>query len=412
MRSGADDILGPTAVADPYSYFAELRATDPVHWIASYRSWFVVRHDDVSEALKNEDFSSDRIAPVIERLRSKDRPDISLIETLELLNGWLVFRNPPEHTRFRRLVHKAFSPRMIAAMREEVVSVAGELMDLAVARSSPDRPTDLIHEIAYPLPAIVIAGMLGVPPEDRDLFKDWSDDISALVFGALDDEGRHERARHGMSELVRYIGELLDRVRLQPGDDLATALVESRDGEDGLTNEELIAICVNLLFGGHETTTNLIANSMLGLLKNPEQKELLRTDPAIIGAAIEEFLRYDGPAKSVVRVVAADTELGGKSMKRGDRVFLMLAGANHDPEVFDRPDELDLRRKPNKHIGFGAGVHYCLGASLARLEASVVIPLMLERFPECELGSEQLEWDPVLLTRGMKHLPVFLHADR
>lgn len=408
MRTAAEEVLGAAAVADPYKYCAELRTTDPVHWIESYRSWFVVRHDLVTEALKSDAFSSDRIAPVIDRLRGKDRPDISLIETLELLDGWLVFRDPPQHSRFRRLVHKAFSPRMIAAMRDQVVEVTDKLMEGAAANNSSDTVTDFIGEIAYPLPAIVIAGMLGVPQAERNLFKGWSDDISALVFGALEDPGRHDRARHGMGELVRFMGDLLDRVETSPGDDLATALVQSRDGGDALSRDELIAICVNLLFGGHETTTNLIANSVFGLLKNPQQKGILLGDPSVITGAVEEMLRFDGPAKSVVRVVARDTELGDKTLRKGDRVFLMLSGANHDPEVFDRPDELDLLRKPNKHIAFGAGAHYCLGASLAKLEAGIVIPRVFERFPDLSLSSEEPVWDPNLLTRGMKSLPVIL----
>lgn len=404
-----DVLLSPSTVADPYSYFAGLREHDPVAWNARYRSWVITRHADVSSAMSDQAFSSDRIAPVIARERSRARPDLDMIETLELLDGWLVFRDAPEHTRFRRLVQKAFSPRIIAAMRSEVEAVAHALLDEADA-AGDDEVVDLIERVAFPLPAIVIASMLGVPPEDRDRFKTWSDDISALVFGALDDADRHTRARQGMTELVGYIGGLVDRVAETPGDDLASALVQTRDGEDALTRDELIATCVNLLFGGHETTTNLIANGVLAFVQNPDQAALLLGDPSLSGKAIEELLRYDGPAKSVVRVAREDVEMHGRHIRRGDRVFLMLSGANHDPDVFEEPERLDIERRKNSHLAFGVGAHYCLGASLARLEATVVIPEILRRFPQLELADEPLEWDPVILTRGLKRLPVRLRG--
>jgi len=306
------------------------------------------------------------------------------------------------------LVHKAFSPRIIAAMRDEIQRVSDELIDAAQAKSGPDGVIDLIHEVAYPLPAIVIASMLGVPPEDRDKFKNWSDDISALVFGALEDPDRHTRARTGMSELVGYIASLLEQVRTDPGQDLASALVQARDGEELLTDEELVAICVNLLFGGHETTTNLIANGVLAFINHPTQAVLLRQDPALVGPAIEEVLRYDGPAKAIVRVAGEDIEMEGKTIRAGDRVFVMLAGANHDPAVFDSPEELDINRKRGAHLAFGVGIHYCLGATLARLEGSIVIPQIINRFPGIALADEELQWDSVILTRGLKRLPVLL----
>jgi cytochrome P450 len=406
-----DEILAPAAVADPYSYLGALRTEDPVYWNARYRSWVLTRHEDVSTAMTDPRFSSDRIAPMIARERSKGRPDLDLVETLELLNGWLVFRNPPEHTRFRRLVHKAFSPRIIASMRGEVQRVSDELVDAAQAKAGADGVIDLIHEVAYPLPAIVIASMLGVPPEDRDAFKNWSDDISALVFGALEDPDRHRRARLGMSELVGYISSLLNHVRAAPGQDLASALVQARDGDQALTEEELVAICVNLLFGGHETTTNLIANGVLAFINHPDQADLLRRDPALVSPAVEEVLRYDGPAKAVVRVAGADIEMGGKTIQAGDRVFVMLSGANHDPEVFDHPEKLDINRSRGAHLAFGVGVHYCLGATLARLEGSIVIPQIMSRFPDIALADEELQWDSVILTRGLKRLPVLLSGE-
>lgn len=407
----SDAILSSEAVADPYTFFAKLRANDPVSWSDRYRSWFLTRYDDNAAALKDPRFSSDRISPVIARERARERPDLDMIETFELLNGWLVFRDPPEHTRMRRLVHKAFTPRIISAMRQEVVRVTGELLDAAQTSIRADGTFDLLRAVAYPLPAIVIAGMIGVPPEDRDRFKTWSDDISALVFGGLEDDNRHERARNGMGELVAYITELVERVREQPRDDLASELVRARDVDEALSESEVVATCVNLLFGGHETTTNLIANGVLALLRHPEQAELLantppdRSDP-LVRTMVEEMLRYDGPAKAVARVAAEDVDLRGVTIAAGDRVFLFPSAANRDPEAFQGPDDLDITRTENPHLGFGMGIHYCLGASLARLEASIAIPTILSRFPGLQLGTDQLSWNAVLLTRGLTELSV------
>lgn len=401
-----DDILSPQAVADPYAFFAQLRENEPVWRSPRYRAWLITRYDDNAAAFKDLRFSSDRISPVIARERARQRPDFDLIQTYELLNAWLVFRNPPEHTRMRRLVHKAFTPRVIAALKEQVVAVTDELLDTAVANAGPDNQFDLIQNLAYPLPATIIAGMLGVPPQDRDRFKQWSDDISALVFGGMKDQDRHTRAQAGMGELVNYIKNLLTRVRKNPGENLASALVRARDIDDALTEEEAIAICVNLLFGGHETTTNLIGNSVLALLQQPEQRAKLLANPDNTSTAVEELVRYNGPAKAVARIAAEDIELRGHTITKGDRVFLLPSAANHDPAIFKNPDTLDITRHDNPHIGFGMGIHYCLGASLARLEASITIPRIFTRFPNLQLPPQQLTWNPLILTRGLTALTV------
>lgn len=402
----ADALLSPAVVADPYPFLAALRRDEPVAWDERYRSWVVTRYDDNAALFKDPRLSSDRITPVIARELRRARPDLDLVQTLQLLDGWLVFRDPPEHGRMRRLVNKAFTVRAIAAMTDVVGRVTDDLLDQVERLAAGGAVVDLHRELAYPLPAIVIAGMLGVPPQDRDLFKGWSDDISALVFGGLEDQGRHARARDGMGELVGYMTALVARVRREPGPDLTSALVRARDQDDALSEAEVVATCVNLLFGGHETTTNLIANGVLALLRAPDQAALLAADPGTAGRAVEELLRYDGPAKAVARVAAEDVELRGRRIRAGDRVFLLPSAADRDPEVFERPDVLDLTRDPNPHLAFGAGIHYCLGAALARLEASVALPRLLQRFPALQLTGEPLHWNPVLLTRGLTGLPV------
>ena len=404
--AGREGLLSSAVVADPYRYFAALRDREPVAWDDRYRSWVLTRHDDNQRAMKDPRFSSDRITPAIERERRREHPDSELLATLEMLDGWMVFKDPPEHTRLRRLVSRAFTPRIIERMREEVDHIADGLLSDMAAALAENVEVDLLRSYAYPLPAIVIAGMLGVPPDDRDQFKRWSDDISSLVFGGLDDEGRHERAHNGMTGLIDYITGLVSRARTAPGDDLIGALIKAQEADEALTDQEILATCILLLFGGHETTTNLIANGVLALLEHPHQRALLQSRPELTSTAIEELLRFDGPAKVVVRVAAEDIELRGQIISAGQRVFLAPSAANRDPHVFTHPDQLDITRHDNPHLGFGMGMHYCLGATLARLEAAVAIPRVLHRFPTLRRTHDPLVWQPILLTRGLISLPV------
>ena len=397
-----DDLLGAEAVRDPYAYFGRLRDTEPVTYNERYRSWVVTSHRHCAAAFKDPRVSSDRISPFVASKLDGDT-DPRLRATFDVLADWLVFKDPPDHTRLRRLVHRAFTPRSVEKMRVRVEELAEELLDGIVREGR----SDLLHAFAYPLPAIVIAEMLGVPPEDRDRFKEWSDQITALVFGGLEDPGRHVRAATGMAELVDYLTWLLRRYEAEPDDNLMSALVEAREHDDALTEAEVIATCTLLLFGGHETTTNLIANAVVALLEHPAQAAALREGRVDTREAIEELVRYDGPAKVVVRQIGREpVELGGRTLEPGQRVFLVPASANRDPEVFADPDRLNLARERNAHLGFGVGIHYCLGAPLARLEAGIAIPRILQRLPELALDTDELSWHPILLTRGLTSLPV------
>jgi cytochrome P450 len=398
-----DDLFSPAAVADPYPVFDALREHDPVHWSPRYRSWIVTRFDDVSAALRDARYSSDRITPYAQAKLSGPDTDPALRETFAVLENWMVFKDPPDHTRLRKLLRRAFTPRSVEALRPRVAELADELLDGIVGTGS----TDLIADYAYPLTASVVAEMLGVPKEDRDLFKDWSDAITSLVFAGFGTSERYERATRGMLELRDYLAALAARVTEHPGEDLMTALVQARDEGDTLSHDEVIATGVLLLFAGHETTTNLIGNGLLALLRHPDQRALFESGSVDVGAAIEEFLRYDGPAKTVVRVMAEDVELRGHTLAAGQRVFLCPPGANRDPAVFADPGRLDLARADNQHVGFGFGLHYCLGAPLARLEAGIAIPAALRRLPDLRLDPDgELTWAPVLLSRGLTGLPV------
>lgn len=399
------DLLGPAALADPYPVFASLREQDPVHWDAKYRSWFITSFEDVTEALREPRFTSNRITPYREKILSRPGTDPLLREAFGVLDDWMVFKDPPDHTRLRRLLSRAFTPRSVSRMRPAIEAIAEELLDRVIARG--DNHVDLIADYAYPLTASVIAEMLGVPKQDRDRFKDWSDQISGLVFGSLGDEDRHRRGAEGMTELTGYLGDLVAAHQRSEADDLISMLIAARDDDDSLSHDEVIATGVLLLFAGHETTTNLIGNGILALLEHPgQQTGLDATDPARVNGLVEELLRYDGPAKSVVRLVTEDMTWRGKQMKAGERVFLFLSSANRDPDAFENPDTFDVGRRPGRQLGFSAGLHYCLGAPLARLETSIAVPAALGRLPGLALDPHStISWAPTLLTRGMSRFP-------
>ena len=397
-----DDVLSPERIADPHSYFAALREHDPVHWNEKYRAWFIHRYPDVLDALRDPRFSSERIGPAYDRLTDEQRAQRQ--PTYDILMDWLVFRDPPDHTRLRRLVSRAFTPRAVEAWRDRITGVVNEMIDRLCDREH----FDLIEDFAYPIPAVVIAEMMGVPATDRDRFKDWSDDVMVLVFGARGVGDRRARAQQGLIELAAYLGDLLAHYRLHPADNIISNLVEASEGDDSLEDPEIVANCVLFLFGGHETTTNLIGNGIRVLLNHPEQLQRLRDDPGMIKSAVEEILRFDGPSKMEVRTLADPVEMGGKTLPAGDMVHLVQHAANRDPGVFDHPDRFDIARDPNNHIGFGFGLHFCLGASVARLEGTIALEALVRRLPNLQLGPEPEVWVPTMLSRGLEHLPVSL----
>lgn len=399
---GLGDLLRPAVVADPFPDLAAIRAGDPVHWSVRHRAWLITSYKECAAAHTDPRLSSDRMTPMLRRLEER-RASPQLIAMVSVLAAWMTFKDGEDHRRLRRLVNRAFTPRVVALMRDQVAAIADALIDDLPASGA----VDLVPAFAYPLPAIVIAEMLGVPSEDRDRFKSWSSDISSLVFGAVDDPDRHDRAETGMTDLVEYFEGLIEASANHGDETLLDHLVRVRtEGDDALSRRELLAMCTLLLFGGHETTTNLLSSGILALLQHPDQRERLLADPALAESAVEEFMRFDGPAKISVRVAAEPLAIGAKSIAAGDRVFLMLAAANRDPARFERPDELDLGRGQNQQIGFGLGPHYCLGAPLARLEGQIAIPRLLERLPglRIEAGAE-LHWRPTLLSRSLEALP-------
>ncbi|MGE3418390.1 MAG: cytochrome P450 [Bradyrhizobium sp.] len=396
------DIMSPDAIADPQGYFANLRATRPVHWDPRYRSWLITSHRHVIAALRDERFSSNRIEPYITKKLSGPDADPLVRQAFEVLSGWMVFKEEPAHHRLRMLCSLAFTPASIAALRTRVEVLCDSLIDAASARPA----FDLLRTIANPLTSTVIAEMLGVPVEDRPRFERWTLDVQPLVSTGLDDPNRYEGIARGMDSLVRYFAGQIERYRAEPADNLISALVRANADQDRLSDAELMATCTLLLFGGQETTANLIANSVLALLRHPEQRALLCGGQVDIKTALEEFMRYEGPGKTVIRVAREDFEFGGQRLRAGQRVFLMLSVANRDPEAFEEPERLKLDRGAVRHVGFGLGSHFCLGAPLARLEAGAAIPRIVERFPNLRLATEALQWLPFISTRGLREMNV------
>jgi len=401
------DLLTPAASADPYALLATLRAEDPVHWSDTHRAWLLTRYDDVSAAFQNKAFSNDRVRPVLARRQktaeSRSAEPTASDRVLGLLTAWMVVNDPPVHTRLRKLAAGAFKGQRIAVMGEQITAIVDEHIDAFLAGSGPQ---DLVSEVAYPLPATVIATMLGAPAADRDRFREWSDELALVAFGSggAARADRHARALRGLQEMDGYFRELIARRRTDPGDDMLSALMARQD-EDRLTDDELVAMCALLLFAGHETTTNSIANATLALLRHPGQLARLRADPELLAPAVEELLRFDGPIKVLNRWVVADTEMGGRTIKAGQRVHLVLASANRDPAKFAEPDVLDLGRSPNPHIAFGKGIHACIGAQLARMETRIAVGRIVERLPGLTLVEEPV-WKDALASRSMETLVV------
>lgn len=406
MSGTAFDHQDPSFVADPYPVLHRLRAAAPVFWSERMGAWVVTRHADVRAAFRDPRLSSDRIRPFHARLASPLKELVlPLCENLAL---WAVFNDPPQHTRLRALMNKAFTTRAIEGLAPRIAGIVDELLDGIATRG---RAFDFHRDFAYPLPATVIAAMLGVPRADVDKLKGWSDDLAQFVLTSRANPDKYRRAAAGMAEMTEYFTQFIRRRAAEGGgEDVTAALLAARDRDDRLSEAEIVATALLLLFAGHETTTQLLANGLLALLRHRGQFERLRAagdDDAAARNAVEEMLRFDGPSLTMVRVAAADFEWHGQRIGRGDRVFLFIAAANRDPAVFGDPDAFDIgRANAGEHLTFGYGIHFCIGAPLARLEGRVAFPRLLHRFPSIALADPEPPWSDSILTRGMMSMRV------
>jgi cytochrome P450 len=382
LRS-ASDWLSPAFLADPYPHYRELRESDPVYHDQDGR-WIITRHDDVTAVLRDD-------------ARFSAQQDNS---------GSMLVSDPPKHTRLRSIVNKAFTPRAVNALAPRIEEIVAELLDEIEA--SGDRDIELIARFAYPLPITVIAELLGVDKEHRDLFRKTGQQV-AMLLGPHADPHVSAAAAEDRAQLFRYFEDLIARRRVAPQDDLISALIAAEDAGDRLSHSELLSMLFLLLVGGHETTVNLVANGVLALIRNPDKLAELVSGDADPATAVEELLRYDPPVHYTGRIAAADTELRGRTIRRGEPVRLILAAANRDPDAFRDPDRLDLRRDPNPHLAFGWGTHFCLGAPLARLEGRIALPALLRRFPHPQLaGGATLRYRAGAVLRGLEELPLRL----
>ncbi|MBP6853723.1 MAG: cytochrome P450 [Rhodoferax sp.] len=398
-------VYDPTDAAtrrNPFPLYEALQAQDPVHWSPALRSWVVTRYEDVKVVLATPTMSSDRLTPFYASLKDERRDILSGV--MRYLNLWLVFKSPPEHTRLRRILNAVFTPAVVAAMEPGIRATFEHIL----AGLEPRREMDFMKEVAVLLPAYVILDMMNVPREDFPRIKVWSDWLRLFIGTSQGEGDKYRMAREGADRMSDYFRAVIARRRSEPGDDIISRMVAVRDEAGGLSEDELVACCMLILFGGHETTTNLLGSAIAALLQHPDQLQRLHAEPALIQSAIEEFLRYDGPSNSMVRLVATDHALGGKALQQGQRVFAMINAANRDPRQFDQPHALDLGRRPNRHLTFGQGVHFCLGAPLARLEARICIGELVARFPQMRAGSQPAQWIDAMIMRGPESLPLLL----
>lgn len=401
--SATFDLLSRENQQNPFSVYQQLRAEHPVHLEPRLRAWVLTRFDDVDHVLNHPAlYSVDRFRNVGEELlqRRGDMWDVAV-----MMRDWCVYRDPPDHTRMRSLLAKTFAAQRIEALRPLIQTLVDRLLDQAEERSR----VDFIADFAFPLPAQVICSMLGVPHDDLPQIKEWSTQIAAYIGGSHRGDDI-ETAKQGLLHTFDYFRALVRQRRGHTAADLLDLLLAAEDHGDVLSEDEIVANCVLLLFAGHETTANLLGSGVYRLLSHSAQYAHLREHPELTPSAVEEFLRYDPPVAGTLRVVAQDTEIRGQPVGRGEIVAAMVAAANRDPLHFEAPEDLRIQRSPNRHLTFGYGIHFCLGAPLARLEAQIAFTSLLRRFRRIELVDIHPRWKTQLFFRGLTRLDLAVAA--
>jgi cytochrome P450 len=391
------NLFRPEILADPYPFYHRLRTHDPVHWDRNRAAWVLTRHADVLAVATDPRFSSERWERDASWIPEPER--VRLGSSYLALGQEMLFCDPPEHTRSRARIGRAFTHWLGGTMQPRAEQIVHALLDAVQHRGR----MDVLRDLAYPFPFLVMAAILNLPRDDHSRLRQWSDAHGKLI------GMRHDRllaAVAGFHELKEYFRGLAAQRRASPGDDLISALIALEDGEDCPCSEESLANCALLLTAAHESTTNMLANGILALLRHPDQMSALRDNPALMPSAVEELLRFDGPVQITSRAARADVDVAGKSIAEGQMVLLLLGAANRDPEAFAEPDRLDLARRENRHLAFSHGIHYCLGASLARLEGQVFFRAVLDRLPGLQLERPTVEWDRNPTMRSLKALQV------
>jgi cytochrome P450 len=391
--------LSPEFIRDPYPFYERLRTTDPVH-LTEHGNFLASRHAEASLVLRDKRFGKD----YVERTVRRYGPKIMEEPIFRSMSHWMLQQDPPDHTRLRGLVVKAFTARRVEDMRPRIQEVVDQSIDAVIDRGR----MDLIEDFAFRLPVTIICDMLGIPEEHREAFYKGSRDGGRILEPVPMTAEEIAQANAGNAMARMYFEQLFELRRREPGDDLTTQLVQAEEDGSKLSNEELTANIILLFGAGHETTVNLIGNGLLALYRNPDQLALLKANPSLMSNAIEEFLRYDSSVQLTGRVALEDIDdLGGKRVPKGETVLCLLGSANRDPAVYpDRPDRLDITRPNVRPLSFGGGIHHCLGAQLARIEAEIAISTLLRRLPELRLDdAANPEWRPTFVLRGLKRLP-------
>ncbi|WP_407188108.1 cytochrome P450 [Bradyrhizobium centrosematis] len=391
--------LSPDFIRDPYPHYERLRTIDPIH-VTPFGQFVASRHADVSLVMRDKRFGKD----FVERSKRRYSEKIMDEPVFRSMSHWMLQADPPDHTRLRGLVVKAFTARRVEDMRPRIQEIVDQAIDAVIDRGH----MDLIEDFAFRLPVTIICEMLGIPEDHREVFYKSSRDGGRLLDPVPLTPEEIKKGNEGNLMAQMYFQQLFELRRKNPGDDLITQLVQAEEDGNKLTNEELTANIILLFGAGHETTVNLIGNGLLALHRNPDQLALLKTRPELMEGAIEEFLRYDSSVQMTGRVALEEIEdLGGKRIPKGETVLCLLGSANRDPAVYpDRPDRLDVTRTNVKPLSFGGGIHFCLGAQLARIEAEIAIATLLRRLPDLRIDDvENPEWRPTFVLRGLKRLP-------
>lgn len=390
-------LLDPEVLANPYPLYERLRSEDPVHWDPYLHAWVVTRYADVATVFQRMSAARTPSPARLAELGLEQLGPIAKVMVRQML-----FLDPPEHSRVRGLAAAAFTPRRVERLRAHIQDISDRLVG-SVIRSGR---MEVMADIANPLPAIVTAEMFGIPTDDHVMLKDWSQDFAEMLGNFQHNPGRTSRVLASVEAMTTYFSKAVRRQPTQPTDGLINALTTAEVDGDRLTEEEVVANLIVTMVGGQETTTNLIGNGILTLLRNPEQMERLRRDLSLMPSAVEELLRYESPSQHTARLAPADLELGGKAIKKRDAVIAVMGAANRDPERFPDPDRLDIGRQDNRHMAFAWASHFCFGAPLARIEGQIVLTTLLQRMPEMQLTSAPINWRANLGLRGLTALPV------
>jgi pimeloyl-[acyl-carrier protein] synthase len=394
------DLLNPLFFADPNPTLHRMRTEEPIYWHSQLQSWILTRYFDIYSTIRDPQFSVDRGGKIGNSL------SLQVKDKLDFCNHyfaqWMVFSDPPRHTRLRILVAKAFTPQLVDSLHPLIQKFADELLDAVQGVEE----MEIIRDFATPLPALITAYMLGVPREHIPELKRWSRNMFMLFGAGFATTEVVEATYESLVECIKYFEDLITQHRKRPSNNFIDQLIAAEDQGSILSDEELTATCITLMAGAYETTTHLITNGLLALLQHRNQLLMLRENPKLIDHTVEEFFRYCGPAFSVVRRPINDIQIDGKWIRTGQKIYCILHAANHDPARFPEPQRFDITRKDNRHLGLGHGIHFCLGAALTRLETKIAINTIIQRLVDLRLDTENLVWIPNLAMRGLEALPV------